>query len=55
MMGGQFSVEIVRSFQLIATEHKLLYLALEKHVKESWITMYLQRWLEAPVQLKDGT
>jgi len=36
-------------------EHKLLYLALEKHVKESWITMYLQRWLEAPVQLKDGT
>ena len=36
-------------------EHKLLYLSLEKHVKEGWIKMYLKRWLEAPIQMKDGT
>jgi RNA-directed DNA polymerase len=36
-------------------EHKLLYLALEKHVDEGWIKMYIKRWLEAPIQLQDGT
>jgi len=36
-------------------DHKLLYLALEKHVNEGWIKMYIKRWLEAPIQLQDGT
>ncbi len=34
--------------------HKLLFKALQKHVSEKWILMYIQRWLEAPVQLPDG-
>jgi len=29
--------------------------ALKKHVSEKWVLMYIQRWLEAPVQLEDGT
>jgi RNA-directed DNA polymerase len=35
--------------------HELLFKALEVHVCESWVKMYIKRWLEAPNQLKDGT
>lgn len=35
--------------------HALLMKALRKHVSEKWVLMYIQRWLEAPVQLEDGT
>ena len=35
--------------------HELLLKALKKHVCENWILMYIQRWLEAPVQLEDGS
>jgi len=35
--------------------HELLMKALRKHVSEKWVLMYIQRWLEAPVQLEDGT
>lgn len=35
--------------------HGLLMKALRKHVPEKWVLMYIQRWLEAPVQLEDGS
>jgi group II intron reverse transcriptase/maturase len=35
--------------------HELLMKALRKHVSEKWVLMYIQRWLEAPVQLEDGS
>lgn len=35
--------------------HELLLKALERHVSEKWILMYISRWLEAPVILEDGT
>ncbi len=35
--------------------HELLMKALKKHVSEKWVLMYIQRWLESPVQLEDGT
>jgi len=35
--------------------HELLMKALGKHVSEKWALMYIKRWLEAPVQLADGT
>jgi len=34
--------------------HKLLLKAVEKHVSEKWVKMYITRWLQAPVQDKDG-
>ena len=34
--------------------HELLMKAVDKHVPEKWVKMYLHRWLEAPVQTKDG-
>jgi group II intron reverse transcriptase/maturase len=36
-------------------DHELLYKALAVHVAESWVMLYIRRWLEAPVQLSDGT
>jgi len=35
--------------------HELLFKALQVHVAEKWVLMYIRRWLEAPVQLPDGT
>ncbi len=35
--------------------HELLMKALEVHVSEKWVKMYIQRWLEAPKQLENGT
>jgi RNA-directed DNA polymerase len=35
--------------------HTLLIKALERHVSEKWVLMYIRRWLEAPVVLEDGT
>jgi len=35
--------------------HELLLKALDRHVEEKWIKMYVQRWLETPVQQTDGT
>jgi len=34
--------------------HELLMKAIEKHVPEKWVKMYIKRWLETPVQTKDG-
>lgn len=30
--------------------HELLMKALEKHVEERWVKMYIRRWLEAPIE-----
>ena len=35
--------------------HELLFKALVVHVSEKWVLMYIKRWLEAPIQLKDGS
>lgn len=35
-------------------DHELLMKALNCHVTENWIKMYIQRWLEVPSQTKDG-
>jgi RNA-directed DNA polymerase len=34
--------------------HDKLMLAVEKHVPESWIRLYITRWLTAPVLKKTG-
>jgi RNA-directed DNA polymerase len=34
--------------------HKLILKALDKVVSEKWVKMYCRRWLEMPVQKKDG-
>lgn len=36
-------------------DHALLLKALERHVSEKWVLLYIKRWLEAPVILEDGT
>lgn len=35
-------------------DHKLLRKGLEKHVEEKWVLMYVDRWLTAPMEQKDG-
>ena len=34
--------------------HEKLQLALEKHISEKWVIMYVKRWLTAPMIDKDG-
>ena len=36
-------------------DHALVLRAVRKYTQCSWILLYLQRWLEAPAQLEDGT
>lgn len=36
-------------------DHALLMRALHVHTSERWVLLYLRRWLEAPVELPDGT
>jgi len=36
-------------------DHQLLMKAVDKHVEEKWIKMYIRRWLEAPVVTKAET
>ena len=35
-------------------DHEKLFLALERHVTEKWILMYIKRWLSAPIFTKSG-
>lgn len=35
-------------------DHGLLHKALEKHNEEKWVTIYVDRWLKAPVVKADG-
>ena len=44
--------DIVGLFDNIS--HKLLMKAVKKHTSCKWIWLYIQRWLTAPMQLKDG-
>jgi RNA-directed DNA polymerase len=34
--------------------HELLLKAVDKHVSESWVKMYIKRWLESPIQTSKG-
>lgn len=36
-------------------DHELTMRAVNKHAQEEWIRLYVQRWLEAPIQEVDGT
>ena len=36
-------------------DHGLLLKALDKHTECKWVRLYIKRWLEAPLQLEDGT
>lgn len=36
-------------------DHKLLMKALDCHVEEKWVKIYIKRWLESSSQTKDGT
>lgn len=36
-------------------DHGLLFKALEGHVTEKWILLYIRRWLETTIELEDGT
>ncbi len=36
-------------------DHELLKRALDLHVEEKWVKMYITRWLEAAIELRDGT
>lgn len=36
-------------------DHELLMKAVERHVPEKWVQLYIRRWLESPVQHGDGT
>ena len=32
----------------------LLMRAVRRHTQETWVLLYIERWLKAPVQLKNG-
>ena len=34
--------------------HELLMKAVEKHVSEKWVQLYIRRWLQTPIQTKEG-
>ena len=36
-------------------DHDLLMTALNKHESPKWVLMYVERWLKAPVEQRDGT
>lgn len=36
-------------------DHELVMRAVRKHTDCKWLLLYVERWLKAPVQLKDGT
>jgi RNA-directed DNA polymerase len=36
-------------------DHELLMKAVRKHTDNSWVILYIQRWLQAPFHMPDGT
>jgi len=36
-------------------DHDLMMRAVEKHVPEKWIRLYIERWLKCDVEREDGT
>jgi len=45
-------VDIQEFFDTI--DHELLLKAVRKHCSEKWTLLYIERWLKAPIQHKDG-
>lgn len=45
-------MDIKRFFDEV--DHELLMKALDCHVEEKWVKMYIKRWLEVPSQTEDG-
>lgn len=45
-------MDITRFFDNM--DHHKLLIALDRHVEQTWIKMYLKRWLEAPKLTKEG-
>ena len=35
--------------------HELVLRAVRRHTDAKWILLYVERWLKAPLQQKDGT
>jgi len=50
--GWVIDLDIKNYFDSI--DHELLMRAVDKHVEEKWIKMYLKRWLEAPIVTEDN-
>lgn len=46
-------MDISKFFDTI--DHNLLMKAVERHVTEKWILLYIKRWLVVPYQTKEGT
>jgi RNA-directed DNA polymerase len=38
-----------------SVDHELMLRAVRRHTDERWILLYIERWLKAPLQQKDGT
>jgi RNA-directed DNA polymerase len=36
-------------------DHELVMRAVRKHTEQAWVVLYVQRWLEAPMQREDGS
>jgi RNA-directed DNA polymerase len=36
-------------------DHELLLRAVRKHCRTAWVLLYIERWLKAPMQTKEGT
>ena len=36
-------------------DHELTMRAVRTHTQESWVLLYIERWLKAPIELQDGT
>jgi len=43
----------IRSF-FDEVDHELLLKALDRHVPEKWVKLYIRRWLETPIMQSDG-
>ena len=46
-------VDIQKFFDTI--DHELMIKAVQKHCKEKWQVLYIERWLKAPIQYSDGS
>lgn len=46
-------VDIQKFFDTL--NHALLLKAVNKHVNERWMVLYIERWLKAPIKNEDGT
>lgn len=36
-------------------DHELMMRAVRAHTEESWVRLYIERWLNAPIEMQDGT